>query len=224
MANEAILRERMVNNQLRTFDVTDHRVQDAFATIPRELFVPAAQRPFAYSDEAIPFGPAPDGGPPRIMTPPAVLARLIQLAEITSDDVALVVGALTGYSTAVVAALSNSVLGLECDEQLAGRASDLLEQLDVQNAAVVDGPLPQGWPDEAPFDVIVVDGAVETGLDTLFAQLKDGGRLTVVEGLGLGGRARRYLRAGDAVSGWSIFNAAAPLLPGFERAMTFEFD
>ena len=224
MANEAVLRERMVNNQLRTFDVTDHRIQDAFATVPRELFVPAPQRPFAYSDEPIPFGPAADGGPPRAMTPPAVLARLIQLAEITAGDVVLVVGALTGYATAIVAALSNSALGLECDEQFVRRAADLFEQLDVQNATVVHGPLTNGWADEAPFDVILVDGAVETGLDTLFSQLKDGGRLVVVEGPGLAGRARRCLRTGEAVTGWTAFNAAAPLLPGFEKAMSFEFD
>lgn len=224
MGDHAALRARMVNNQVRTFDVTDHRVQNAFLRIPRQRFVPAPLRPLAYSDETLLVAEGRNGGPARKMMQPAVLARLIQLADVREDDVALVVGALTGYSTAIMADLAVSVLGLECDDELAGKASANLEALDVENAAVVPGPLPDGYPKEAPFDVILVDGAVEDGLDKLFGQLKDGGRLVVVEGLGLAGRARRYTRSGDVVSGWTEFNAAAPLLPGFQKARTFVFE
>lgn len=224
MTDYAALRARMVNNQLRTFDVADYRVQNAFLRIPRERFVPAPLRPLAYCDQMLLVAEGTGGAPPRQMMQPAVLARLIQLADVREDDVALVVGALAGYSTAIMAELAVSVLGLECDEELAARAAAHLEALDVENAAVVTASLPQGYPKEAPFDVILVNGAVEDGLSGLFDQLKDGGRLVVVEGLGLAGRARRYTRSGDVVSGWTEFNGAAPLLPGFQKAAAFVFE
>ena len=222
MSDYSLLRSRMVNNQLRTFDVTDLRIQRAFATVPRELFVPPQHRVIAYSDEAIPLGDGPFDRV-RCMMKPATLARMIQYLEIRPEDVVLVVGAGMGYSAAILAQLANSVIALESDEALAERATTELEDLGIENVAVVTGPLPEGYPSEAPFDVILVDGAVEVSLDALTAQLKDGGRLAVVEGTGLAGRARLYTRSGDVTSGWPQFSAAAPLLPGFEKPEAFVF-
>ncbi len=219
MPDFATLRSRMVNNQLRTFDVTDLRIQRAFGAVPREAFVPAARRPFAYSDETIRI--TEDGA--RAMMPPANLARMIQALELTEDDVALVVGAGSGYSAAILADLVSSVIALECDEALAERASATIEGLGVTNVAVVTGPLAEGYPSDAPYDVVLVDGAVEVPLDTLCGQLKDGGRLIAVEGRGLAGRARLFVRSGETVSGWPQFNAAAPVLPGFEKPAAFVF-
>lgn len=222
MPDYSLLRSRMVDNQLRTFDVTDLRVQRAFATVPRERFVPPASRPIAYSDTEIPLDEAA-AGQGRGMMRPAPLARMIQTLEIGPEDVALVVGAGMGYSTAIMARLANSVIALESDEALADRATAELEELGIDNVAVVAGPLSEGYPSDAPYDAILVDGAIETGLEPLTEQLKDGGRLAVVEGLGLAGKARLYVRSGDVVSGWPQFNAAAPLLPGFEKPEEFVF-
>lgn len=217
------LRARMVNNQLRTFDVTDHRVQDAFAAVARERYVPAASRIIAYSDVEIPVAEDSIGRPTRTMTRPAVLARLLQLARIEADDVVLVVGAGLGYTAAVVGLLAGSVIALEVDPALAERASAALEEADVANVAVVTGPLPDGYPSEAPYDVILIDGAVEIEPTTLVAQLKPGGRLVAIHGRGLAGRAMIAVRGDTGVSVRYAFNAAAMVLPGFAEVPTFTF-
>lgn len=223
MVDFATLRGRMVENQLRTYDVTDRRIQDAMGEIPREVFLPASRRSLAYLDEPVALiEPRPDQ-PGRFLTRPAIFAKMLQIAEIESSDVVLVVGAGTGYPCAVVGRLADSVVGLESDEDLGNQASDLLTQVGVENAAVVVGPLEAGWSPEAPYDVIVVDGAVETPVETLTAQLKDGGRLVVIEGRGLSATATLYRRSGDTVGRWPSFNAAASILPGFEKPAEFVF-
>lgn len=217
------LRRRMVNNQLRTFDVTDHRVQDAMLTVARERFVPKTQIPIAYSDEDIPIVTNEIGRPVRTMTPPATFARLLQLARILEDDVVLLIGAGLGYGAAVLGQLAGSVIALESDQRLADEASANLEAADVTNAVVVVGPLPEGYASEAPYDQILIDGAVLTRPDTLLGQLKVGGRLTTVEGEGLAGRAKLYTRGDNGISVRGAFNAAAQVLPGFVPQPTFQF-
>ncbi|MEM8552366.1 MAG: protein-L-isoaspartate O-methyltransferase [Pseudomonadota bacterium] len=219
----AVLRRRMVNNQLRTFDVTDHRVQDAFLEIPRERYVPADKRAIAYSDEAITIVEAPRASAARTMSPPAILARLLQLAQIDDEDVVLLVGSGTGYTAALIGCLASSVIALECDEDLAADAAARLEGEEVTNVVVVTGPLPDGYPSEAPFDVIFCDGALEETPQRLLDQMKEGGRLVCVEGKGLAGRATLFLRTEKAISRRASFNAAAAPLPGFSPAPTFIF-
>lgn len=224
MGEEAsVLRTRMVNNQLRTFDVTDHRVQDAFLDVPRERYVPRAYRGIAYSDEAIPISTDNHGRPIRSMTRPAVLARLLQLAHIGEEDVVLVVGAGVGYSAALVGCLAGAVIALECDEHLAEEASAKLDAEEVVNVSVVTGPLPDGYASEGPYDVTIIDGAIEMTPQRLIEQLKDGGRLVTVEGRGLAGRAKVYERGPHGVSHRTVFNAAADVLPGFVPEPSFIF-
>lgn len=223
MADEQVLRLRMVNNQLRTFDVTDHRVQDAMLDVPRERYVPQELKGIAYSDEALPLVRDSVGRPLRTMTRPAVLGRLLQLARVGEEDVVLLVGAGLGYPAAVLGQLAGSVIALESDPDLAASATERLEREDVANVVVVTGPLPDGWPSEAPFDVIFVDGAVEVEPEALIGQLREGGRLTAVEGRSLAGRAVLYERHESGVSKRYGFNAAAGLLPGFEKETAFEF-
>jgi len=223
MGDEAVQRTRMVNNQLRTFDVTDHRVQDAMLTVPRERFVPPDQRPLAYSDEAIPIKRDAIGRPVRTMTTPAVLGRLLQLARVQDEDVVLLVGAGLGYTAAVLGHLASSVIALESDPELAETAGETLEREDVANVVVVAGPLPDGYASEAPFDVIFVDGAIEVEPDKLLTQLRDGGRLTAIMGQSLAGRAVIHDKTGGHVSTRYAFNAAAGLLPGFRKEPEFQF-
>lgn len=217
------LRTKMVDSQLRTTDVTDPALLSAMLSVPRELFVPAKRRELAYIDEDVEVAAATRDLPARFLMEPSPFARLVQLAAIRSGDFVLDIGCATGYSTAVLSRLASSVVGLECDPQLAAMAAERLTGLGCDNAVIVEGPLQDGHAAEAPYDVIVIGGAVEHLPDTLLGQLRDGGRLVVVEGHGNAGVARLYVRDGEAVSGRRGFNAAVKPLPGFEAAKAFEF-
>ena len=213
-------RQKMVDNQLRTNDVTDHRILDAMEVVPREKFVPASKRSIAYIDEDLPIGGADTD---RVLMKPHIFGKLVQLAAIREQDVVLVIGAGSGYSSAVVSKLAASVVSLEEDSDLAKSATEVLVELGIENAVVVEGPLTKGYAAEGPYDVVLIDGAVETVPDDLFAQLKNDGALVVVEGLGGAGVAKRYQKSGEAVSGRFAFNASVGLLPGFAREAEFSF-
>jgi len=161
--------------------------------------------------------------PSRTMTRPAVLGRILQPAPITAADVVLLVGAGTGYTAAVMGLLAGSVIALECDPTLAEAASRTLEANEVMNVVVVTGPLEKGYPSEAPFDVVFCDGAIATEPTALLEQLKEGGRLVAIEGQGLAGRAKLFIRGSSGVSTRYGFNAAAGLLPGFAPQPSFVF-
>lgn len=219
MVNFAEQRTLMVDNQLRTNDITDLRIIGAMGKVPREKFVPESLRELAYIDDDV----VVDEKGERKMLKPHIFGRLVQLADITDKDVVLVVGAASGYGVAVVSYLAESVVGLEADVALSEAASRNLEQLGIENAAVIDGDLTKGYAADAPFDVILVNGSVEELPEALTAQLKDGGRLVVVEGESNAGVARCYTRSGDNVSSVFAFNAHACALPGFEKPEVFEF-
>jgi protein-L-isoaspartate(D-aspartate) O-methyltransferase len=151
-----------------------------------------------------------------------VLARLLQAADITATDHVLDVGCGTGYSSALLARLAGSVVALEEDKDLAAFARRVLRELAPQ-VEVVEGLLKTGWPAAGPYDAIVLNGAAEIIPEPLFAQLKDGGRLVGIEGEGPATQARIYCSIRGEISGRSITEAAAPLLPGFARPPEFVF-
>ncbi len=220
-ADFAERRIKMVDGQIRTVDVTSTPLIEAFLSVPRELFVEPALRDLAYIDEDIRIGGVP--GAMRYLMEPSALARLLQLAEIQAGDNVLDVGCGTGYSAAILSRLAHSVVALESDSSLADAARSVLSQLDCVNVEVVNGPLPEGHAAKAPYDVIMIGGSVEEVPETLKAQLREGGRLVAVEGRGLAGVARLFLKTTGIVSGRRAFNAAIKPLPGFERAHVFEF-
>ncbi len=220
MADYADARRKMVDCQLRTNDVTDHELLKAMGAVPRESFVPASRAALAYIDDDLPVESS-DGR--RFLMRPATFGKLVQLAEIGPDDVVLLIGGASGYEAAVLARLAGSVVMLECDPGLARTAADRLARLQVDSAAVVVGPLEKGWPAEAPYDAIIVAGATQTSAAGLTDQLRDGGRLAVVEGLGGAATARLYVRSATGAGGRFAFNAAAKPLPGFEPVPTFVF-
>jgi len=221
MVDYAAARERMVDSQLRPADVTSYPLLAAMLEEPREAYLPSELRPLAYADIDL----AVPGSLPgrRALLAAVTFARMVQAAEIGRNDVVLDVGSLTGYSTAVLSRLAGTVVALEEDPAFVADASGRLAELGHDNIAVVQGPLVAGCPDEAPFDVVIVNGAVELEPSALLRQLKDGGRLAVVEGVGKAGRAVLYRRVGDDFGRTSITNAAAPLLPGFEKPKVFQF-
>ena len=219
----AAARENMVNSQVRPTDVTDYALIDAMLDIPRERFVPSAKRFAAYIDEDLDISAAAEGSSPRYLLEPSPFAKLVQLASISPGETVLDVGCNTGYSTAVIARLCGSVIGIEEDTGLVSFATDALLDLGVDNAVVVEGRLRDGYPKEAPFDAIVIQGAVDEVPETLTSQLRDGGRLVAVVGRGLSGRARLFVKEEGIVSSRPVFNAALPTLEGFTRDVGFVF-
>lgn len=216
-------RIKMVENQIRTTDVTSHSVINAFLTVPREAFVPVEMRPLAYIDEDMRIAPAQSDSPARYIMEPSPLAKLLQLAAVTKDDVVLEIGCGAGYAAALLSQLANSVVAVECDAALAARASATLSELGCDNVAVVTGALEQGYASEAPYDLIFVNGAIENVPDALLSQLREGGRLVAVVGVGNAARAEMYVHARGAHSHNSYFNAAVKPLPGFRKAVEFQF-
>ncbi len=215
------LRTKMVDNQIRTTDVTDLAVIDAFLSVPREAFVPVGRQALAYIDEDQRL--ESEGSAPRYIMEPSPFAKLVQLARINKNDVVLDIGCASGYSTAVLSRLAGSVIGLESDSVLASTATTLLQELGYDNVVIVIGELKAGYPSESPYDVIFIEGAVDFVPDALFNQLKEGGRLIAVEGRGNAGVARLYVKENGVTSGRAVFNAAIKPLPGFEREVQFEF-
>jgi protein-L-isoaspartate(D-aspartate) O-methyltransferase len=211
------LRTKMVDSQVRATDVTSLPLIDAMLTIPREAFVPTPRRELAYIDEDIEVAPG------RFLMEPSPFARLVQMAVIRPSDFVLDVGCCTGYSAAVLSKMAGAVVALEEDQALAAKAQALLASLGCDTVAVVEGPLAKGYAAEAPYDVIVIEGAVDIVPDALFDQMKEDGRLVVVEGHGNAGVARLYVRKNGVVSGRRVFNAAVKPLPGFHREKAFEF-
>jgi protein-L-isoaspartate(D-aspartate) O-methyltransferase len=221
MLDFAAARRMMVDGQVRTADVTDPRILSAMLDLPREQFFPEDKASLAYLDLDVPVNEA--GGPVRRLLKPMVLAKLIQTANLAETDHVLDVGCATGYSTAVLGRLAGSVVGLEEDAALVRQASGMLAGAGVTNAKVVTGALIKGWPAEGPYDVILLEGATETVPSALVEQLKIGGRLACVLGRGQPGKAMIYRRAEGDFSGRAVFDAAAPLLPGFAKPQEFVF-
>lgn len=220
MAEFAKARANMVEGQIRTSDVTDPALLTAFGEVPRERFVPRDKLSLSYSDLDVRLS---DDMPARFLLGPAPFAKLLQLASIGPLDVVLDVGTGGGYGAAILARVASSVVALEEDEGLARRAETILNELGVSNAVVVRGALGQGHAEEGPYDVIVLEGAVDDVPTALLRQLKDGGRLVALVGRGRTAKATLFVRTGEEFGRRVAFDAAAPPLPGFQQAPRFEF-
>ena len=218
----SLARVRMIESQIRPNGVTDRRIIQAMADIPRENFVPSDRRSLAYMDEDVDIS-SKHHARPRFLLEPMTLARLIQLLDLEADETVLDVGCGTGYSTAVLANLAKTVVSLECDSDLARQASENLTALDLANARVVTGTLKAGWLADAPFDAILVNGRVPAPPLELLAQLKEHGRLAAVVGENAMGQGALFTRNGS-LSVRYAFDAGVSCLPGFELPRpAFEF-
>jgi protein-L-isoaspartate(D-aspartate) O-methyltransferase len=213
----AAARRNMVESQLRPNRVTDPALLEALAAVPRELFVPAPLRSVAYVDEDIPLGHG------RFLMEPMIFGRLLALAAVRPSDAALVIGAGTGYGVAVLTRIAGRVVALESDGELARQAAQRLQDLGAANVAVIEGPLAEGAPRQAPFDVILFDGAIERVPSAILDQLAEGGRLAAVIRTAGIGRATLMTRQSGIVASRAAFDAAVPCLPGFEAEAAFVF-
>jgi protein-L-isoaspartate(D-aspartate) O-methyltransferase len=210
-------RTKMVDNQIRTTDVTDLRLLRAFLAVPRERFVPEARRDLAYIDVDLPLGEG------RYLMEASPFARLLQLAAISEDNKVLVVGCGTAYSVAILSRLAASVVAVEPSPLLAAEARANLAAVGAEHWTLAEGPLGEGHAAGAPYDVILVEGAVDAVPKPLLSQLADGGRLIVVEGHGNAGFAVVYLNEEGVISRRPAFNCSVKPLPALTQAPTFSF-
>ena len=217
MFDAAAARRHMVDGQIRTADVTNPNLIAAMQTVPRELFVPPAMAAQAYRDGDVSLGQG------RALLRPIVLGKLIQGADVRPGDQVLNIGCGTGYSAAILVQMGAAVVALEEDADLARQAVAALAKAAAGQVTVVTGPLTAGWPAAAPYDLILLDGAIEVAPDALGRQLRPTGRLAAVYGRGPAAKAMIYRLSEGHLVGRSIFDAAAPLLPGFEAPPAFVF-
>ena len=221
MSGFSTARQKMVDGQVRPSDVTDIRIIDAMLAVPREAFVPPHRRALAYLDLDLDVS---DGAAvKRFLIKPAVLAKMLQAAEIGETDNVLVVGCATGYAAAVVAKLAGKVTATETDPSLAAKARDILAAIGLGQVTVRAAAAADGDPVDAPYDVIVLNGATEIEPDRLYRQLREGGRLVGVFAMIKPPRATIVTHTHDDFGSRSLFDAVAPVLPGLERLPAFVF-
>lgn len=214
MQDFATRRTMMVDTQVRPNDVTKFPIIAAMLHVPREEFVPAARREAAYVGENVELAPG------RVLLEPRNFAKMLDALDIQPSDLVLDIGCGLGYSSAVIARMAEAVVALE-EGDLAAEAEATLARAGADNAAVVTGPLTAGAAKHGPYDVILVEGGVETMPAAILDQLKEGGRIAALFMQGALGTVR-IGRKIDGLVGWrDAFNAAAPVLPGFAAAKEF---
>jgi len=215
----AAARHNMVESQVRPNRVTDPLLVEAMSSVPRERFVPEERRSIAYVDEALSIAPG------RWLMEPMITGQLLQIAEVRRTDVVLVVGCATGYTAAVLSRLAGTVVALESDPALAAQATTLLAELGADNAVVVTGDLQQGYAKQAPYELVVFDGAVAEIPDAYAGQVAEGGRLVAVVARAANrmGRGTLFSRHGGRLTPRDHFDAGTPFLPGFAPQPAFTF-
>lgn len=219
MSDFAAARRHMVQSQLQPNRITDARLLEVIAEVPRERFAPGTLGPLAYVDEDLPLGRG------RYLMEPMVFAHLVQAAQPGPDDIVLDVGCATGYSSVVLARLAGTVVALESDAEFAAAAGAAFAELAIGNAVAVQGALPEGYAEQGPYDVILLNGAVEVVPERLTDQLAEGGRLAAVVSREAQrvGKVTLTTRQGDNLSSRTVLDAAIPHLSGFTREAGFAF-
>lgn len=221
MMTSEISRKNMIEGQLKPNKVTDTALLDIIGRTPRERFVPRHLQGLAYIDEDIPMGNG------RYLPEPMVLARLLQEAAIQPSDIVLDVACGTGYSTAIMAQMGATVVGVESSKEMADEAERHLHDLDILNVAVIrQADLRGGYPQQAPYQVILVNGSVDALPHNLLAQLAEGGRLLAVVKPPHSriGQAVIVTHSGGVFNTRTLFDAATPSLPDLSSHAKFEFE
>ena len=217
MTDYAARRRTMVDTQVRPSDVTKFPIIEAMLEVPREEFLPASRRDVAYVGENVDLG----GG--RVVLEPRTFAKMLDVVDIQPTDVVLDIGPGFGYSAAIASRLGEAVVAVEQDPAMVKEAEQALAAIDADNVAVIEGALAEGAEKHGPYDVILIEGGVERLPERLPDQLREGGRIAVLFHDGALGTCRVGYMLDGHVSWRFAFNASAPILPGFERARTFQF-
>lgn len=215
MPDFATRRMMMVDNQVRPADVTKFPIIAAMLDVPRERFVPNDRREAAYAGENVPLKAG------RVLLEPRTFAKMLDVLDIQSSDLVLDIGAGQGYSTAVIAHIAEAVVALEEDEGLAQEAEAALAEVGSDNAVVMISSLTEGAAKHGPYDIIILQGSVDLLPDAISQQLKDGGRIACLFNEGSVGVCRLGVKSGGRITWRDIFNADAPVLPGFSKEAEF---
>jgi protein-L-isoaspartate(D-aspartate) O-methyltransferase len=217
MLDSATKRRMMVDNQLRTFDVTNQRILGAVESVSREAFLPEADHDLAYADRPVAFA---DG---RVMLSPMVMARLLQTADVGSHDRVLDVGCCTGYSSAVLSHLARHVTGIENQADLVDVARNAIKSAGIDNVTIAKEALDGKKHKGGPYDVIIVHGGFTERPDHLLKLLVDGGRLVGVDASNGAGQIVRYVRSGDQFGSSRDISVSVPVLSDFSKPAGFQF-
>jgi protein-L-isoaspartate(D-aspartate) O-methyltransferase len=221
MSDFSTARQKMVDGQVRTSDVTDPRIIDAMLELPREAFVPEDKRALAYLDLDLDVAVPP--APKRYLLKPMLTARLLQAAAIEDADNVLIVGCATGYAAAIAARIAAKVAATEMDPVLVAKGNEILGQIGITNVTFREAAAVAGDPAGVPFDVIILNGATEVPLQRLYQQLATGGRLVGVFAISDPPRAKFVTRSQNDFGYRILFDATAPVLPGLRRVPEFVF-
>ncbi|TVP70570.1 MAG: protein-L-isoaspartate O-methyltransferase [Rhodobacteraceae bacterium] len=205
----------MVDTQVRPSDVTKFPIIEAMLHVPREEFVPQDRVEAAYVGENLPIGRG------RVLLEPRTLAKMLDALNITPDDLVLDIGCGTGYSSAVIQRMAQAVVALEEDGDFVNAAEASFARTDAETVVLTRGALNEGAPQHAPYDVMLVQGGIEQFPEALVSQLRQGGRVGAVFMQGALGVVRLGIRTGEGLVWRDIFNAAAPVLPGFRKEQAF---
>lgn len=217
MINHALARANMVENQLRPNRIDHPGVLKAMGGVPRELFVPKSLRGCAYGDEDLMLGQG------RFLIEPLALAKLLQAAEPRVEDVALVVGDTTGYPAAVLAQLTATVFQLVPPDVPTAPIESLLSEIGCDNVVLQHGEAAEGYPPQAPYDLILLAGSVPSIPPALLDQLADQGRLAAVVEHGRSGKVTVARKVNGAIGRLTPFDANIARLPGFRVETGFQF-
>lgn len=215
MSDFAARRLMMVDTQVRPSDVTKFPIIDAMLTVKRELFVPRDKREAAYIGENVGLGDS------RVLLEARSLAKMLDALDLQKTDLVLDIGAGLGYSAAVMARMSEAVVALEDTPERIAEAQDALTEAEADNVILQLGHLVEGAAQHGPYDVIVIEGAVEMVPPGLVAQLKEGGRIACIFSDAALGTAKIGYKLNGRMTWRALFNAGAPLLPGFQAARDF---
>lgn len=215
MQDFAARRTTMVDTQVRPSDVTKFPIIDAMLRVPREIFVPEALIETAYVGEHVPLRAG------RVLLDPRVLAKMLDVLEVTDNDLVLDVGCGTGYCAALLTRMAQAVVGLEQDAQLLGDAETALGRVGAEQVVLHHGALTQGAAQHAPFDAMILQGGIEVFPDHLRDQLREDGRVVAIFMSGALGVVRLGTKQGGVIGWRDVFNATAPVLPGFAREVAF---
>lgn len=210
-------RASMVESQIRTADVTDPAIIAAFRRLPRENFLPPATKAVAYGDLE------PEVALGRVLMRPRDLAKMIQALTPQPGDKVLEIAGATGYGAALLATLTGQAVTLDPESELSFAARAAAEQSGVKTVTAVCTEAPQGWPDLAPYNIILLNGSTDVVPEAWLEQLAEGGRLGVIVRNGAAGQARIYVKSGGACAYRVAFDAAPPVAPGLTAKPAFAF-